>query len=365
MHKIARTLLPWMLAAATTSLLAAAPPASRPASTAPPASFSARPAVVAEECVIRFAEIVDVPALDSGPLAEVAVKQNQEIQAGQLLARLDERSLAIRRHAAELKREIAQQQVADELEIKFAETAYQEALEELESNRAVYDASSGAVPLSTLRRLRIAVERANLERERVKKLNRRAEIELELQTAELEVIDDHLRRLKVESPISGVVLTIDHRVGEWMAVGESVAQVARLDRLQIQALLSEEALPQRTANGAAVLVRWSEAGVEHSLRGRVVSVNPQQLSGGRYLLHATIENRAVDGGWLLLPGREVQMTIYPLSSSGAAPSPPAAGGQTSSSGATPPAATSSAAAPATAAPQSALRRLTAPGGARR
>lgn len=314
MHRIARNFLPWILAASTTvSVAAAAPDSSKAAGSSPDGAEAVRAeAVRAEECVIRFAEVVDVPALDSGALAEVAVKQNQEVQAGQLLARLDERSLAIRRHAAELRREIAQQRVADDLEVKFAETAYQEALEELESNRAVYDASSGAVPLSTLRRLRIAVERANLERERVKKLGRQAEIELELQTAELEVIDDHLRRLNVESPISGVVLTVEHRAGEWVAVGESVAQVARLDRLQVQALMSEEVLPQRSANGAAVLVRWSEAGVEHSLRGRVVSVDPQQLAGGRYRLHATVENRPVDGGWLLLPGREVEMILYPL-----------------------------------------------------
>lgn len=304
--------------------------------------LAASPPVAVEDCVVRFAEVVDVPALDAGALAEVAVRQNQEVQAGQLLARLDDASLAIRRRAAELKRALAQQQLNDDLEVKFAETAYQEAVEELESNRAVYEASSGAVPLSTLRRLRLAVERANLERERVKKLSRQAEVELELQTAELEVIDDHLRRLQVESPISGIVLTVEHHAGEWVATGESVAQVARMDRLQVQALLTEHALPPRAARDASVMIRWSEAGEEHSLRGRVVSVDPQLLSGGRYRIHATVENRTVPGGWLLAPGREVQMLIHPLAATATTPR---------EASATP--------------PQAASMRLTAPGEVRR
>lgn len=276
--------------------------------------------VPVEQCVVRYAEEIAVPALDSGPLTEVAVEQNQELQSGQLIARLDGTSLGIRRRAAELRRKIAQQRLADNLEAEFAETAYQEAVEELDSNRRVYDASSGAVPLSTLRRLRLGVERANLERERVKKLRREAEIELEVQTAELEMIDDHLRRLRVESPMSGVVLSVEHQVGEWVAVGEAVARVARMDRLHVQALLSESELLPRQAREAPVTVRWREGDVEHVLRGRVVSVDSQMLSGGRYRLHATIENRFVQGGWLLWPGREVAMTLHPMTSgSGAQP----------------------------------------------
>lgn len=268
--------------------------------------------VPVEQCVVRYAEEIAVPALDSGPLAEVVVKQNQEVQSSQLIARLADTSLGIRRRAAELRRKIAQQRLADNLEGEFAETAYQEAVEELESNRRVYDASSGAVPLSTLRRMRLAVERANLERERVKKLRREAEIELEVQTAELEMIDDRLRRLRVESPMSGVVLSVEHQAGEWVAVGEAVARVARLDRLHVQALLSESELLPRHAGDAPVTVRWREGDAEHVLRGRVVSVDPQLLSGGRYRLHATIENRFVQGNWLLWPGREIAMTVHPL-----------------------------------------------------
>lgn len=268
--------------------------------------------VPVEQCVVRYAEEVAVPALDSGPLAEVAVKQNQEVRSAQLVARLDDTSLGIRRRAAELRRKIAQQRLADDVEAEFAETAYQEAIEELDANRKVYDASSGAVPLTTLRRLRLAVERANLERQRVKKLRREAEIELEVQTAELEMIDDHLRRLRVETPLSGVVLAVEHQVGEWVAIGEAVARVARVDRLHVQALLSESELLPRRASDAPVTVRWREDDVERVLRGRVVSVDPQLLSGGRYRVHAIIENRFVQGSWLLWPGREVAMIIHPI-----------------------------------------------------
>lgn len=285
--------------------------AEAPGAGSPPAA-AAVTQVEVEQCVVRYAEEVAVPALDSGPLVEVAVKQNQEVQSGQLVARLADDSLGIRRRAAELRRKIAQQRLADNLEGDFAETAYQEAVEELESNRRVYDASSGAVPLTTLRRLRLAVERANLERERVKKLRREAEIELEVQTAELELIDDHLRRLRVQSPMTGVVLSVEHQVGEWVAVGDPVARVARMDRLHVQALLSESQLLPRLAQDAPVTVRWREGEVEHVLRGRVTSVDPQMLSGGRYRLHATVENRLVQGSWLLWPGREVAMTVHPV-----------------------------------------------------
>ena len=80
-------------------------------------------------------------------------------------------------------------------------------------------------------------------------------------------------------------------------------------------------LPNGVPGKGAVLTQlaafWFErtdaVGVEKSLRGKVLSVDPQVLPGGRFRLHAEIVNRTLENDssqWQLQPGAEVKMKVY-------------------------------------------------------
>ncbi|MCG8650987.1 MAG: biotin/lipoyl-binding protein, partial [Pirellulales bacterium] len=53
-----------------------------------------------QDCVVRFADEVQVPALESGRVAKIEVKLNDQVQSATPLARLDDRTLLYRRRQA-------------------------------------------------------------------------------------------------------------------------------------------------------------------------------------------------------------------------------------------------------------------------
>lgn len=282
--------------------------------------------VVVRDVVVDFAGQVDVPARLSGPVAVLPVRQNQWVKSGELLAKLDDAELTIRRRAAALKEDSARLVLQDEVEIRYAETALAEAEAELDDGRAASDRVNGAVARNQLRRMKLAVERAELELARAEKQRLQAGIELQLRTADLAVIDNELAQLKCISPIDGVVLKVHRHFGEWTHAGESLVTVADAAVLHLHALVNADELDPAQCIGLPVKVHWTKVKptggetAEMSLRGKVLSVDPTRLPGNRFRLHAEVANRrhvdlatgsSMDAdGWQLVPGMEVTMTIH-------------------------------------------------------
>ena len=272
-----------------------------------------------QDCAVRFAAEVEVPALTTGRVAEVNVAPNDSVKPGDPIARLDDRSLLIRRRAAQLRYDNAKADATDDVEIEYAVVAKREAEAELDVNRSIQKDARGAVPMTRMRQLKLAVERGQLEVAQAKRRLKRAEVEAGLREADLAVIDDQLRNLHIESPIGGVVLDVERDQGEWIEKGRPIATLGRIDRLHVHALLSSDKIAPSQCRDLPVSVHWIDPadGNEKSLRGKVLSVDPQMLPGGRFRLHAEIVNRKVanqSDQWQLHPGAEVRMTVFPISS---------------------------------------------------
>ncbi|TWU24401.1 multidrug resistance protein MdtN [Novipirellula galeiformis] len=267
------------------------------------------------DCVVRFASEVHVPCVESGRVAEVYVKLNEPIEANSLIARLDDRSLKIRHRASALRLEHARRTALDDVELRYAETALAEAKAELDSNRSIQNDVSGAIPLSHIRRLRLAVERGELEVALAKKRRVEAQVEVELREADVAMLDDQLHNLEITSPLLGTVLEVSHSPGEWIEKGQSIVTVARIDRLHVHALVRQDVLPLGQSRELPISVHWIDphSGVEKTLRGKILSVDPQMLPGARYRLHAEIINQrdeADPSRWQLIPGVEVRMKVH-------------------------------------------------------
>lgn len=267
------------------------------------------------DCIVRFADEVDVPALESGRVAEVSVKANELVERNHPIARLDDASLLIRRRASHLRLESARRESTDDIELRYAKTAVAEAKAEFDTSRSIHNDVSGAVPLSQLRRLSLAVERGELEVAQAEKRRKQAAVEVDLREADLAELDQQLQNLQIESPLSGVVLEVKRSVGEWIEKGQPLATVVRIDRLHVHALVSSEQIAPHLCRSLPVSVHWEDpaTGDERSLRGRVLSVDPQMLPGSRFRLHAEIINETMgddQSQWQLKPGADVRMKVY-------------------------------------------------------
>lgn len=134
------------------------------------------------------------------------------------------------------------------------------------------------------------------------------------------MLDLQLAKLRARSSLTGVVLARYRNRGEWVDKGEPIAKIARMDQVRVSAFMAEADLSPRKAVGTPVAVQWHEgnttpgnaieASGPYTLRGKIVSIDPQMMSDQTYRVNVMIENRQVDGGWLLLPGRSVTMTVF-------------------------------------------------------
>lgn len=275
---------------------------------------------------VTFQKTVAVPAQSSGIIARVTVQPNQMIRQGQTLAQMDAQTLTLQRKAALLRYQSASMALEDNVELRFAETAWEEAKAELEASRSTSDRVSGAVPANQLRRMRLAVERGELEVSRAKKLRREADIQLQIKAAELAAIDQKIAELQCISPIEGLVLSLHKAEGEWAAVGEKVVTVGSIGRLRVNALANLSEVMPETLQRSAVSVHWMDKGQTFVLHGRITSIDPIRLPGNRIRIQADVQNRlrrppaeeaqALD--WLLWPGTEVELQLHPTVSSVAA-----------------------------------------------
>ena len=280
--------------------------------------------VTVKDVVVDFASKIDVPARHTGPVTVLNARQNQWFESGELIAKLDETQLLIRQRSAQLKQAAAGLVLEDDVEVRYAETALAEAEAELDDSRAVDERVSGAVARNQMRRLKLAVERSELELARSEKQRRHAEIEWQLRSADLSALNHELDQLQCVSPIDGMVLTVHRRLGEWVHAGDPIVTLADAAVLHLHALVHADELDAAQCVGLPVTVDWTKESPTtqlkktYSLRGKILSVDPMRLPGNRFRLHAEVANRRnvttgseplESDGWQLVPGMEVTMRI--------------------------------------------------------
>lgn len=272
-------------------------------------------AVVVQDCMVKFATEINVPAMESGRVAEVNVRLNDAVEKETQIARLEDRTLQIQRVAALGRLRRAQNSAASEAKLRYAKSAFHEAQEEHESSKLTYRDVVGAVSRNQLRRLQLAVDLRQAEVVLAEEAKQDALLEKSLREAELALLEDQRTKLHVESPIAGVIVDVAKSQGEWIDKGDAVATVARVDRLHVLGLVDSRHISPNVCRGLPVSVHWIDplSGRHRSLQGKVLSVDPRMISGGQFRLHAEIVNQPASDDssqWQLRPGMDVQMKVF-------------------------------------------------------
>jgi HlyD family secretion protein len=255
----------------------------------------------------RLGEIRIAPPLPGGRIAEVLVKPNEEVFAGELLARLDDEEALAR--VAEAEAQVAlhkrarndQSPPAASADRRKAEDAAADAERAVADTRAALDRATadwraGRVTRADLDAARNALsrgeDRLRERREALVKLRAsadtplptRLEGELNVAQAEWRVAQAAFEKTQVRAPADGVVLRVDAKAGELAvpAAGPPIMSIGDVAALRVRAEVNEQDLG-RIRLGQAVLVR---AGAFHGreFNGRVSSiarvVGPSRINSG-------------------------------------------------------------------------------------
>jgi len=279
------------------------------------ATLSAQPVTQPREvqlthCLVSLIEDVQVPAREAGALMKVNVVEGQHVTQGQLLAQIDDQQPRLDKMAAELERDAALAKAQDDIEVRYAEAAFAVAGAELERAQAIERKSPGGVTQQEIQKLQLAKQRDDLQIERSKLEMRVARMNADVHQAAVKSADNAVGRRQILSPLAGVVVTIFHEQGEWVAAGEPVLQVIRIDRLRVEGFVNaHEVGPEEVANRPVTVDVQIAGGRTARFSGKIVFVSPLVQAGDKYRVRAEVENRTEAGTPLLRPGMTATMTI--------------------------------------------------------
>lgn len=272
--------------------------------------------IVVESATVRFASQTLVPATRSGRIEAISSASHETVKAGQAILKLDDSALLLAQEAAKLKLNAAERRAKNRVHQQFAELALGEAEDEWEASNIVQQEAQGAIATNQMRRLRMAVQRARLDLAEAREQQVEAKTEADIVAAELATISADIADAIVRSPNAGEVVDLPHRVGEWVEAGETVAVIAEVDRLRVDALISASQLDQNECVGLSVMATWPDplTGQLRQLGGRIDSSDLQNLPGARYRVHATLDNvlGPDSKSWLLKPGVNVTLRIQTI-----------------------------------------------------
>ena len=186
------------------------------------------------------ADVVPVAPDVSGFVTEVLVKDNQQVQRGDVLFRIDR-----------ARYEIAQKQAEAVLLGKRA------MLEEANADLQRYSALTPGVVVSRQRMDQVIATQGS------------AQAAHNQAVADLGLAKLNLERSEVRAAVTGVVTNMELRPGTYLTPGKGVMALLDSDTLRVEGYFEETKLP-RIHLGDAVNVRL--LGSDHALRGRVESV---------------------------------------------------------------------------------------------
>jgi macrolide-specific efflux system membrane fusion protein len=191
-------------------------------------------AVVIDSVVLRPLVEAEVPARQTGVLASIAVEEGAAVQAGDLLASLDDRAAKLAVAKAELERAQVHAKATNELRIEYADKALEVARAEMMRSSESNDKFARSISQSQLDVERLTVEKLELER-------RQAEHDLEIDRFELQLKENAVETAKldldlhgVRAPFAGVVALVRGRAGEWVEPGAPVLRLVAVDRLRAE-----------------------------------------------------------------------------------------------------------------------------------
>jgi len=144
-----------------------------------------------------------------------------------------------------------------------------------------------------------------------------AEVELrvnaltrDVRAAQLEAVENEIRRRQVESPIDGVVVKRLRDPGEWVQAGDPIYRVVRMDRLRVEGLLDATQFDPADVQGHPVIIEVETPHGVEKVQSQITFVSPVVDAGGDFLVYAEFDNpRKPDGRWLIRPGLKATITI--------------------------------------------------------
>jgi len=262
-----------------------------------------------QDCAVHLIDDIDVPAREAGLLIGVNAVEGQVVKQGELLAQIDDQLAKRQLEEAQLKLSIATKKAEDTTDIdaadkkqKLLDVMYQRKLKLLK------DSSASQEDVETARYQKETSFSEYLKAKRDKDL---ALEESKTEEVKLNAAKDSIVRHQLISPIDGHVFQVFKEAGEWVAAGDTVMRVARMNKLKATGLVDATRYSaQEIANRNVVITVRLPREQTVELPGKIVYIDYERKEAGqKFQVWAEIDNKQENGQWLLNPDDYVSMRI--------------------------------------------------------
>ncbi len=259
-----------------------------------------------DSVLIRLIDQVEVPARATGVLSDIYVVEGQIVKKATLLGKIDDTETRLLGQRAKIELKIARENVQDDVAVRAAEKAGTFARSE--HGRLILAANElpGSVLKSELEEAKLQLEQAQLNIERAQRDLKLANLTRELKENDLKMSLHNFNLCNVTAPLSGVVVEVLIRPGEWVQPGDKVARIVRMDRLRAEGFIQAPQILEELKGSSVKISVKKPGGSPNQFAGEIVFVSPEiNPVSGQVRVWAEVDNP--EG--LLKPGMRATMTI--------------------------------------------------------
>lgn len=266
---------------------------------------SDRTAIPLQNAILKTIVNVTIAAEAQGVLEKVPIDIGTSVVPDAPLASIRDDAVRVQLTHAELELVLAEQKSNSEIDVlvttKSAAVAENEYRRALEANRSV----PNTYPPNEIDRLKLVFERTQLEVRRAQEQRDQLKIQTQLAKNRVDEIENVLRKHIVTAPTKGVVVSVEHRAGEWVEPGTPIATIVNLERLRVEGFVREtDASRIGIGDMADVIVEQRETSAREA--GTVVFVSPD-INSVSDLVRVFVDVENTNGQ--LRPGLRTTVTI--------------------------------------------------------
>ena len=272
------------------------------------AILMAQGSFVEDNAVLQVIEERKVPSLISGVIQKSHVVEGALLKKQETLMEIDDAMASLDLEKIEKERELTIKEASTTVELDYARKSIEVSRADLgralESNRS----QPGAIAQTEIDQLTMVVERAIAEK-------RKTEFQIELKKMQIKVrdiavsigkktIQDH----RINSPITGMVVEVLKKEGEWVEASETVAKVVRLDKLRTEVKMPAAIALDNLVGRKAFFTPKLKSLKSKTYEAKVIFVNPAANPvNASVRVWIEIDNRDLD----LIPGLTGKLTVQP------------------------------------------------------
>jgi multidrug efflux pump subunit AcrA (membrane-fusion protein) len=230
--------------------------------------------IAIEDAILKTVEVTSVASQVQGLLSSVSVREGDRVKVQAPLASIQSTTTQLQLQRAKVALDVAQKNFENNIDIELARKSFAVAENEfqraIEANKRVED----VYPAMEVDRLELVRDRASLEVDRTLHAKEISQLELSKIQIEHRQLEDVLDKHQVRAPVSGMVVAVEKRVGEWVEPGTVVLRLVEIDRLRIEGFMqAEQADPKWLDTSAQVELQL--AGKTIRTTAKLVFISPE------------------------------------------------------------------------------------------